>query len=294
MSSHFSSHDIIVGLWRLSGWNLRTEELAHWPNSVLELGIDSFDLADIYGQYTCEEIFGEALVKDPSLRERIRLITKCDIKLVCDQRPEHTRHVYDTSKAHIVQSVENSLRVLHTDHVDVLLLHRPDPLMDPNEVAEAFRELKRAGKVLSFGVSNFSPSQFAMLAAHTDEPLVTNQVEASVLHLEAFTDGSLDQCLEHGIRPMAWSPLGGGRLFTDSSERDKRVRETLDSIANAHGVTSDVIAFAFLLRHPSRMHPITGTGRFERIQAAARATNVQLSREEWFEIWCASTGQPLP
>lgn len=292
--STFSSHAVIAGLWRLSDWELSGAGLARWTREVLELGIDAFDLADIYGGYTCEEIFGSALAAEAGLRDRLKVVTKCDIKLVHERRPGHTRHVYDTSRAHVVASVENSLRALGTDRLDLLLLHRQDPLMDPSEVAAAFDELFAAGKVLEFGVSNFTPSHLAMLAAHVSRPLVTNQIEASPLRLDAFEDGTLDQCLERGMRPMAWSPLAGGRLFTGDDERSRRVRHALDLVARARETSSDAIAFAFLTRHPSRMHPITGTRQVERIRSAVRGAAIELSREEWFELWCASTGERLP
>jgi predicted oxidoreductase len=292
--SSFSSHDLVVGLWRLAAWELTGGALADWTERVLELGPDAFDLADVYGAYTCEGIFGDALRARPGLRDSLKLITKCDIKLVSPARPSHTRHAYDTSRAHIVASVEASLRALGTDRIDLLLLHRQDPLMDPEEVARAFDELHAAGKVLAFGTSNFTPSHVSMLASYVAQPLVTQQVEASLLHLAPFEDGTFDQCLERRVRPMAWSPLGGGELFSSDEARAQRVRRSLQLVAEAHGVTADTVAFAFLLRHPARPHPITGTGRLDRLALAVHATELPLTREEWFELWCASTGAPLP
>ena len=289
-----STHDIVVGLWRLNDWKLDAAGLARWTEEVLGLGPETFDLADIYGGYTCEERFGEALAHQPGLRERLRIVTKCDIKLVSERRPAHKSHIYDTSREHIIASAENSLRVLGTDRLDLLLLHRQDPLMDPAEVAAAFDELYRAGKVLGFGVSNFTPSHLAMLASHVEQPLVTNQVEVSALHLEPFVDGTLDQALERRMRPMAWSPLGGGRLFTGEGEQEGRMRGALEQLARQRETSVDTLAYAFLLRHPSRMHPITGSGRLERIAAAVQASELELSREEWFDLWRASTGAPLP
>ena len=294
MSTSFSSHDLVVGLWRLAAWDLEGAALADWAQRVLELGPDCFDLADVYGAYTCEGIFGGALRARPGLRDSLKLVTKCDIKLVCPARPAHTRHAYDTSREHIVASVEESLRALGTDRLDLLLLHRQDPLMDPAEVARAFDELHRAGKVLAFGTSNFTPSHFSMLASYVEQPLVTNQVEASLLHLDPFLDGTFDQCLERRVRPMAWSPLAGGELFGSDEVRARRVQGALEAVAEARGVTADTVAFAFLLRHPARLLPITGTGRLARLELAVRATELELSREEWFELWCASTGAPLP
>lgn len=194
---------LVAGLWRLASWGLRDAELLDLIHACLDLGITTFDHADIYGGYTNEELFGRALALEPALRERMQLVTKCGIKLVSAHRPAHTFHCYDTSQAHIVASVENSLRLLGTDCLDLLLIHRPDPLLDADEMAEAFAALRQAGKVLHFGVSNFTPWQFDLLASRLDFPLVTNQVEVSVLHLETLHDGTLDQCQRLGIAPMA-------------------------------------------------------------------------------------------
>ncbi|MEM9381739.1 MAG: aldo/keto reductase [Planctomycetota bacterium] len=284
----------VCGLWREPEWGMDAPELARWTRSVLELGVDTFDLADIYGGYTVEERFGAALRADPGLRDALTLVTKCDIKLVNERRPEHARHVYDTSAEHIILSVENSLRALGTDRVEVLLLHRQDPLMDPDEVAGAFERLHTAGKVLAFGVSNFTPSHLDALQSRLDAPLVTNQVEASLLHLEPFEDGTFDQAIARRFRPMAWSPLGGGRLFDGTGERETRVRAAVRSVALELGVEPDVVAYAFLLRHPSGICPITGSGRLPRIASAVRALDVTLERDAWFQLWTASTGKPLP
>ncbi len=285
---------IVAGLWRLAKWSLSAEALASWTDDVVDQGVDTFDLADIYGSYTCEGLFGAALQKAPGLRERLRIVTKCDIKLVSPQRPQHTRHVYDTSRGHILSSVENSLRALSTDRIDLLLLHRQDPLMDPEEVASAFDALHSRGKVLAFGVSNFTPSHLAMLASYVRQPIVTNQVEASLLHPDPIHDGTFDQCLERRIRPMAWSPLGGGRLFQPEHPAAARVQPVLQSLARERGVAPETIAYAFLLRHPARPYLITGTGRLDRIVAAVAALQLELTREEWFELYCAARGAPLP
>ncbi|MEM1451796.1 MAG: aldo/keto reductase [Planctomycetota bacterium] len=285
---------IVCGLWREPEWGMDAPELARWTRSVLELGIDTFDLADVYGGYTVEERFGVALRQEPGLRDALTLVTKCDIKLVSERRPEHTRHVYDTSAEHIVASVENSLRALGTDRVEVLLLHRQDPLMDPDEVAGAFERLHADGKALAFGVSNFTPSHLDALQSRLDRPLVTNQVEASLLHLDPFEDGTFDQALARRFRPMAWSPLGGGRLFDGTGDREVRVRAAVRSVALELGLEPDVVAYAFLLRHPAGVVPITGSGRVARIAAAVRALDVTLARESWFQLWTASTGRPLP
>jgi predicted oxidoreductase len=225
----------------------------------------------------------------------MQLVTKCGIKLVSERRPAHGLKHYDTSRAHIVASVENSLRALHTDRLDLLLIHRPDPLLDADEVARAFAELRQAGKVLHFGVSNFTPGQFELLASRLEFPLVTNQVELSVMHLDALHDGTADQCQRLGIAPMAWSPLGGGRLFRADGEQAVRVRRALETVGEAlGGATADQVALAWILRHPARFLPILGTGRLDRIRRAAEAEGLALSREQWFTIWTASAGHEVP
>ncbi len=285
---------LAAGLWRQPTWGLTASELARWTQAVADLGVTTMDLADIYGGYTVEESFGAALREAPGLRDRLHLVTKCNIKLVNERRPQHTRHVYDSSAAHIIASAENSLRMLGTDRLDTFLLHRQDPLMDPDEVAEAFVQLEESGKVQAFGVSNFTPSHFSMLSSRLPMPLATNQVEASALCLEPFQDGTFDQTLERRVVPMAWSPLGGGRLFNDDTERTVRVRKALASVGSETELSVAGAAFAFLGRHPAGIVPVTGTQSLERIAEAQHALSVRLSREQWFEIWTASTDSSLP
>jgi predicted oxidoreductase len=290
----FEPSPLIAGLWRLDTWGRDAAESAAWIAACVELGLDTFDLADIYGDHRCEELFGAALARDPGLRERLQLVSKCDIRFPSQRRPDVRVHHYDTSAAHIVASAERSLVNLHTERLDVLLLHRADPLMDADEVAGAFEALARAGKVLHFGVSNFTPAQLDLLAARTAMPLVTHQVEASVLHLAPFLDGTLDQLQRLRMVPMAWSPLAGGRLFERGDARAERVRVALRAVGDEHGgAPLDAVAFAFLLRHPAGVRPITGSGRLERLRTAAAARELALSREDWFRIWTASQGAPL-
>jgi predicted oxidoreductase len=286
---------LALGLWRLASWRLSDAEILDLVPACLDLGITTFDHADIYGDYTCEALFGKALAQSPSLRDRMQLVTKCGIKLVSANRPENTIKHYDTSQGHIIGSVDNSLKMLRTDRIDLLLIHRPDPIMDPDQVARAFSALKRAGKVLHFGVSNFTPSQFELLASRLDFPLVTNQVELSVLNMQVLHDGTVDQCLRLGISPMAWSPLGGGRLFQDDSKQAGRLRRALRAVGGQLGAPSmDQVALAWILRHPARIVPVLGTGKIYRIQRAALAVGLELSREQWFALWAASTGEEVP
>jgi predicted oxidoreductase len=261
-------------------------------DACLALGVTSFDHADIYGHYTTEAEFGAALKEMPTLRNNMQLITKCGIKMVTPNRPGNKIKSYDTSGEYIIQSAENSLKNLHTDYIDVLLIHRPDPLMHPDEIATAFTQLKTSGKVLHFGVSNFTPSQVEMIASRF--PVITNQVEISILHLKPFVNGVLDQCITKNIIPMAWSPLGGGNLFTPGDdERNRRVVAAAGILAAQHQATPDQVLISWLLQHPSRIIPVLGTAKIERIKTALEATNIKLSREEWFMLWRASTGQEV-
>jgi predicted oxidoreductase len=259
--------------------------------NCLDFGITTFDHADIYGNYTSEYLFGEALVLDPSVREKMEIVTKCGIKLISDKHPDHEVKHYDTSKKHINYSVEQSLKNLRTDYIDVLLIHRPDPYMNPEEVAKAFTQLRTEGKVRHFGVSNFTASQFNMLSSYLDFPLVTNQVEMSVAHLDTFQDGTINHCLENRVPPMAWSPLAGGRIFNASDEQAKRIQKALEEVGVELGVSSlDQLMLAWLINHPVRIMPIVGTGKIERIQAAVDASRLTMTRQQWFKIWIASTG----
>ncbi|HEX2621792.1 MAG TPA: aldo/keto reductase [Phototrophicaceae bacterium] len=286
---------IIPGLMRLLEWKLSKEELSRWIHVCYEMGITTFDHADIYGSYRCEEVFGEALALTPSLRNKFQFVTKCGIALVSPNRPDHTIRHFITSKEHIIASAERSLRNLHTDHLDVLLIHRPDPLMNADDVAAALIELKKSGKVLYFGVSNFLPFHFDLLQSRLDFPLVTNQIEFSVTHTEPFYDGSLDQAQRLRLPPMIWSPVGGGKLFTSDDERSVRVRSALQKVADEiDGASLDQIALAWTMQHPAKPLPVLGTGKLERIKAAIDAEDIQLTRQQWFTIREASAGPEIP
>ena len=286
---------LVAGVMRLVEWNLTPDERVAWIEACLAMGITTFDHADIYGDYRCEQLFGDALGLHPSLRGRMELVSKCGIKLVSERRPAHQLKYYDTSPGHIVASVERSLQNLHTDYLDLLLIHRPDPLLNPDKVAEAFRKLHQDGKVLHFGVSNFSPSQFDLLASYLDRPLVTNQVEISLLHPRALDDGTLDQCQKLRIAPMAWSPMGGGRLFRSTDNQARQLRLFLQAIGEELGGASVAqVALAWLLRLPAGIVPVLGSGRIERLREAAATMALHLTREQWFSILRAVTGQDVP
>lgn len=285
LSEDLSFSRIIHGLWRLSEWDMSNEEVLLLIEDCLKAGITTFDHADIYGNYTCEKKFGDALALKPELRKEMEIVTKCGIKLVSNNRPQHSIKSYDTSKEHIIASVNQSLRNLQTDYIDVLLIHRPDPFMDPAKVAEAFTQLKIEGKVRQFGVSNFKRSQYKMLQSYLDFPLITNQIELSAYHLENFEDGTLDLCQEERITPMAWSPLAGGSIFSSNDQRAKNLRDTLERVAGEIGAQGiDEVLYAWLLSHPANIMPIVGSGKMNRIESAIRSLDLTLSRDQWFEI----------
>jgi predicted oxidoreductase len=283
---------IVAGAWRMSQWDFSLEQRLGWIHGALERGVSTFDHADIYGNYDGESLFGEALAREPGLRVRMQLVSKCNIMLKSGKRPAHRVKHYDSSAEHITESVHASLKNLRTDHLDVLLLHRPDMLLDADEVASAFDSLQRAGKVLAFGASNFTSAQFELLASRT--PLVTNQVELSPLELSVLRDGTLDQCQRLRIAPMIWSPLAGGELFTSKDEIPLRVRSVLERIGQDHGVSAETVAFAFILRHPSRPMPIVGSRRLESMDHAVKALSCSLDRQTWYEILEAATGAAVP
>ncbi|MBZ0256911.1 aldo/keto reductase [bacterium] len=286
---------LVQGFWRLSEWNYSAAQTAELIEACLELGITTFDHADIYGEYTCEELFGAAWKEMNIPRESVEIVTKCGIKLPSDRRPEHRIKSYDTSKQHILQSVDNSLQFLCTDYIDVLLIHRPDPLMNADEVAGAFTQLRESGKVRYFGVSNFVPSQFHLLASRLDFPLVTNQIEYSVLCMDEQDNGTIDLCQQLGIRPMAWSPFSGGHVFSSPSDQAIRVRKALTDLCIELGEYEiDQLALAWILAHPVQFLPVLGTGKIERIRSAVKSLEITLTREQWYSVWIASKGHAVP
>ncbi len=294
LSENLSISRVVHGMWRLTEWGLSDSQLVKFVEDCQQLGIDTFDHADIYGDYMVEEAFGKALNASPELNREIKIISKCGIKLLSSNRPKHYIKHYDTSYKHIIWSAENSLKKLKRENLDVLLIHRPDPLGDPSEISRAFSDLKDAGKVREFGVSNYLPGQFDNLQAHLDFPLVTNQVEISVAALQEFDNGTIDLCQEIGIPPMAWSPLTGGSVFNGETHRFLTLRNVLHKIGDEYGVTIDQIMYAWLLKHPANIIPIVGSGKIERIKAAVNSLNIDLSRQQWFELWVASKGQNVP
>jgi len=282
---------IVAGMWRLNEWQLTPQQRVAFIEQCLAMGVTSFDHADIYGGYGVEAVFGEALALQPSLRARMQLVSKCGIKLVNEARPDHTIQHYDTSASHIVASAENSLRQLGTDHLDLLLIHRPDPLMDFDEIAGAFERLRQAGKVQHFGVSNFSRHQFECLNRRI--PLATNQLEFSPLCVAPLFDQTFDGLQDLGVAPMIWSPLAGGRLFSRDDADGSRVRAAIQQVADELQRPFGSVVFAWIMQLPSRPLPLTGSGRIQAVAEAVEATQFSLSRSQWFAILRAARGHDV-
>lgn len=269
--------------------------------AAYEAGYRLFDHADIYGRGMCETIFGEFLKEHPCLRDDMLIATKCGIRFPGDPAPD-SPHRYDFSAEHIRRSCENSLRRLSVETIDLYQLHRPDFLMDGDEVAGAFDQLRRQGKVREFGVSNFAPSQVAVLQSRLARPLVVNQVEIHLGRLACLVDGTLDQCVAERMTPLSWSPVGkglfatGGIIPADHPHRERllSVQAILDELAAKHNVTRTAIALAWLLKHPSGIIPIVGSVNPEHIRQAALADSVELTREDWYRLLVAARGEKLP
>ena len=235
---------VVLGFWRLLDWNLSTDELIRYLEECLDLGITTMDHADIYGDYTVEEKFGEAMKKRPDLRDKMQIISKCGI--VYKSETARVKY-YNYGTDYIIGQVEKSLKYMGIDHLDTLLLHRPSPFMDPEEISRAFETLLKEGKVRTFGVSNFLPDEFRLLKSYLTVPLITNQIELSPLRMGNMENGVMNLCLEERIHPMLWSPLAGGRIFTGQGEEEIRLREVLEVIREEIGAEDiDEVAFAWL------------------------------------------------
>lgn len=283
---------LAFGFWRLLAWQLDTQALAALVDRLLDLGITTFDHADIYGDYQIEAIFGQVMT--PARRQRLQLVTKCGICLETSARPQTRRHCYDTSYEHIVRSAEQSLKNFKTDYLDLLLIHRPDPFMDADDTARAFEDLHRQGKVRYFGVSNHSASQTALLQSRLSLPLQTNQLELSVLEHKHFLDGSLDYCQQHRQRPMAWSPLAGGQLFNSQHPSFARLQPVLARLSQVYEADASQLALAWLLAHPAGIVPVIGTGNLARVEQAIASLSIAMDRQDWFDLYQAADGHDIP
>jgi predicted oxidoreductase len=271
--------------------------------AAVDAGYNFIDHADIYGDTMCEEIHGLALKRHPDWKDKLIVATKCGIRF--EDEPQGTPHRYDFSREHILWSVDESLKRLRLDRIDLYQLHRPDWLADPDEIADALTTIHKAGKVRYFGISNFRPSLVAAVQSRLPFPLVSNQVEIHFLRLDCFEDGTLDQCLEKKMTPLAWSPLAGGRLGAaldderslPESEHDvaavARLKIILREVANAYSTTPLVILLAWQMRHPSKIIPIFGSIRPELIKEAAKAADITLDRDNWYRILRAARGKKL-
>jgi predicted oxidoreductase len=292
LNEYVSISPIVQGLWRLTDWNWTSDETVKFIESCLALGVTTFDAAEIYGNYMGEERIGEVLRVAPHLRNQMEIVTKTGINMFSDKRNYKMSH-YDTRKQKVVTSCQESIKRMNCDVLDVFLIHREDPLIDHRELGKTLDELVDAGWVKSVGVSNFDPMKFDALQSYMKHKLITNQIECSPVCFEHFNNGNMDYLQKTNVRPMIWSPLAGGRLFTSSDEKNVRARKKIDEIAQRHGVESETIVFAWLLYHPVGAIPISGSGKIKLLQQALTGLNIALTHEEWYEIYTASGQQRL-
>lgn len=282
---------IIAGTMTWGSWGkqLSKKEMIMLMHHCLENQITTFDHADIYGSYTTEADFGNAFKDSGIKRETIQLISKCGIQYLSENRNNTIKH-YDYSKEYIIWSVEESLKKLETDYLDLLLLHRPSPLMNPEEIAEAISILKSSGKIREFGVSNFTTSQMQLITKH--QKIDVNQIQFSLTAHQAMHDGTLDYMMTNGIIPMAWSPLG--TVFKIEDEQTKRIDDLLNTLTKKYNATKDQLLLTWVLKHPSNIHPVIGTTNTERISQANEALDINLELEDWFKLLVASQGHKVP
>ncbi len=290
ISSSLTMSRLVYGMWRLGDdQDISPEHVRNKISSCLHQGITSFDQADIYGGYEAEEILGNAL-KGSHLRKEMEIVTKCDIVAPVGRYKSARVKYYDTSRDHILKSVDASLKLMGIDYIDLLLLHRPDPLMDHFETGAALDEIIASGKVRNVGVSNFKPWDWNLLQAAMKNKLVTNQIELSVLAHEGFTNGDVAFHQTHNTPIMAWSPLAGGDLFLKSNEK---LLNSLRNIADTFGVEPSTVAVAWLLAHPANILPVLGTNSLSRIETISQALDIKLDRQTWFEIYTTALGREV-
>jgi len=285
MQSQFSR--IISGTmtWGQWGKTLSTNDMATRIEAIVGLGINSFDHADIYGGYTTEAEFGSAFLASGIPRESVQFISKCGIQYPSDARPLAVKH-YDYSSDHIIQSVDNSLRHLQTDYLDLLLLHRPSPLLEPEEVTKTIQKLLNEGKILDFGVSNFDPAQMGLL--QRELRISWNQIQCALTHPESMSNGLIDHCQSQGIGVMAWNPLGS--YFKEPDRSKERLLPLLEELGLKYDSDADQLLLAWLLQHPAKIHPVVGTTEPDRLKKALEATAIQMDIQDWFRLYEASRG----
>jgi predicted oxidoreductase len=261
----------------------------------VELGITTIDTAEIYGLYKVEEFIGKALRLRPGLRDKLEIVTKCGIYVPCEFHPDRKTAFYNATAERIVKSTEKSLRFMGIDHIDCLLVHRPDWLTSIDETADGLQRLLKEGKIRSAGVSNYNVHQFEALNSRMEGQLVTNQVELSLLHMDALFDGTLDQAQRLRFHPMAWSPLGGGRLMDLTNEAAQRLGQAAAGLSEKYGnATVDQLAYAWIMAHPAAPLPVIGTNKLDRLEQTAKAAQIQLEREDWYALWTAAKGHGIP
>ena len=275
-----------LGVW---GKQLNKKQIIDLIQHYIEQGITSFDHADIYGGYTTETDFGYAFAESDIQRDHIQLISKCGIQLLSDNRENTVKH-YNYDKDYIIKSAEASLKHLKTDYLDLLLLHRPSPLMEPDVIAEAVSDLKKRGLIKEFGVSNFTSSQVELISKSV--AVSVNQIEFSLTQHTAMHNGSLDYMMTKNITPMAWSPLGC--VFREDTEQTRRIHIQLGELLDKYNATEDQLLLAWILKHPSQIHPVIGTTTKQRITEAVKAADIELELEDWFKILEASQGHEVP
>ena len=275
--------------WGVWGKNLNTQEMNTLIHTCLENEITTFDHADIYGDYTTETAFGKALVDSKINRDKIQLISKCGIQYVGKTRDNKVKH-YNYSKEYIIWSVEQSLKNLQTEYLDLLLLHRPSPLMQADEISEAITQLKKQGKIVDFGLSNFTPSQTNLITSKNT--ITVNQIEVSLTQFSSMLNGSLDYMQAHNIMPMAWSPLGS--YFKEETDQNNRIKAELVHLCKKYNATESQLLLAWLYKHPAKIIPVIGTTNTQRIEEANQAQFISLETEDWFSLLVASQGHKVP
>ncbi len=288
---------LVYGTWRFldDAATAHSDDLLKRLHACLELGITTLDTAEIYGLYRVEEFIGQTLKMEPGLREKFEIVTKSGIYVPCDFHPDRKVAFYNAEAARIVKSAEKSLRLLGTDYIDLLLVHRPDWLTSADETAEGLNRLLKEGKIRSAGVSNYNVHQFDLLNSRMDQPLVTNQIEFSLLHMDPIYDGTADQCQKLHMHPMAWSPLAKGALMDPAEPASARLHAKATELSEKYGgATLDQLAYAWIMAHPSQPLPIIGTNKLERLIATAKAAEIKLEREDWYGLWQAAKGHSIP